>query len=128
MTCSPPDLHLSFSSKPIMAKLRDNPKAGIGRGKPAKPSQATAPGTPTNLCGGTLKADNLIVTGAGKKLSDRFVVKKPAASTSSTKTAEVMTNDVARIIALKKEVSTATDKKKTPINAYCLASRESEAR
>ena len=80
-----------------MTKLTTNPRAGLGRGKPAKPSPATTLGTLALLMTGTLQADKLVVTGAsgavGKKMSDRMAGKRPVTNPSTNKMAEDSAND-----------------------------------
>ena len=76
----------NLSVKLPTGKLKVNPRAGIGRGRQTRFFPATAPGTPATLMYGTLRADNLRITGPddGPHMSDRMAGKRPVANTSTS--------------------------------------------
>ena len=85
-----------LSGKLPTTKLKVNPRAGLGRGRPTRFSPAAAPSTPAVLVQGTLHSDILRITspGDGPKLSDRLEGKRAAAgTTTSNTTAEAPAKD-----------------------------------
>ena len=74
-----------FSGKPHTAKLKVNPRAGLGRGRHVRFSPATALGTPVVPARGTLYTDRLRITDPsdGPQLSDRRASKRPLVESSS---------------------------------------------
>ena len=96
-------LLLLCRAKPLMPKLRSNLKATAGRGKPPKPSPATAPATPAAnipvvFCPGTYAADNTRSSGAAETTAEKAAGKKSVAGPAASKTAEPSANDAARLL------------------------------
>ena len=84
--CTNTDILLNdFSGKPPTAKLKVNPRAGLGRGRGIRFSPANAPGTPVVAARGTLQSDNLRITGLGDspQLTERLAEKRPLVESSS---------------------------------------------
>ena len=77
-----------LSGKPLTAKLKVNPRAGLGRGRQTRFSPAAAPGTPIVPMRGTLHADRLRITGpgGGPNLSDHLESKRPLVETTTSNT------------------------------------------
>ena len=85
-----------FSGKPPTAKLKVNPRGGLGRGRHTRFSPAAAPGTPVVPVRGTLHSDRLRITGPGDgpKLSDRLENKRPLVESTTPNTkAEALAKD-----------------------------------
>ena len=85
-----------LSGKLLIAKLKVKPRASIGRGRQTRFSTATAPGTLVMLMQGTLRADNLRITGPsdGPHMSDHLEGKRSAdTTTTSNTTAEASAKD-----------------------------------